>query len=528
MAGRRNQHLKIYGCLFFVCMAIATPSDAAPSPDQEIDFKKTKGAVLFNDGNYAAAEALLREVVAVRPDDARAAYLLGASENKQGKLDAAEAHLLSAIRGEETRDSIRGPAWLELGTLYHRQKRYSDALAALKNAEDFFSKKGAEPVNMALIHYYQGRAYQGTQQQELAIPLFLEIVNASTNFSPELALTARYHLGVSYYRQGDLAKARDAFETVVRTSSQSAIGKSSQTYLTQMAQTGGQDKPWGVTLRLGYEYDDNVLLSQSNTGVAAAGDKSDTRRTLYFGGRALLGKWRGFRAGAVYAHSQSAHQDLDTFDTRSMEPGFYLTRAAGSAEMRLDYRFNRVDVGDENYLKRHSLRPSLWFGKGDKTQSELFYELQSSDFKNSPLFPNSEGRSGNSHLVGAKVWRYVFGGDVLLHGGYILDLNRADDDAWAYLGHRIVFGPTLSLPGRLRAVLNGEYALRNYDDQNRSSAASSDDRDDRTLRLQATLSRPITTVFDVSMRYAHVRNDSNLSTFDYRRNTCGLYVSAHF
>jgi len=529
MAGRSDRHLKIFGGLFFVCMAMTAQASAAPSPDQEIDFKKTKGAVLFNDGDYAAAAALLKEVVAVRPGDTRAAYLLGAAENKQGKLDAAEAHLLSAISGEETRDSIRGPAYLELGTLYHRQKRYSNALAALKNAEDFFSKNGAEPTEMALIRYYRGRAYQSTQQQALAIPLFLEIANGSTNFSPELALTARYHLGVSYYRQGDIAKARDAFETVLRTASRSKIGQSSQTYLAQMARTGGgQDKPWGVTLRLGVEYDDNVPLSQANTGIASPfGNRGDTRHILYFSGRALLKQWGDSRVGIVYAHSQSTHQDLDAFDMRRMEPGLYFTRTGGPVEMRVDYRFNHVDVGDENYLQRHRLRPSLWLGRGDKTQAELSYEIQVSDFKNSALFPNSEGRSGNNHLVGAKAWRYVFGENVLLHGGYTLDVNHADDDAWAYLGHRIFFGPTLSLPGHLRAVLHGEYALRNYDNQRRGSTISND-RDDRTIRLQATLSRPLATVFDFAVRYAYVRNDSNLSIFDYRRNTYGIYVSVHF
>jgi len=511
-------------------MTVAAQAGAAVSPDQTIDFKKTKGAVLFNEGNYQAAEALLKEVVAVRPDDARAAYLLGASENKQGKLDAAEGHLLSAVRGAETLDSVQGPAYLELGTLYHRQKRYEDALTALKNAEDVFSKSGANPVEMALIRYYRGRAWQSTQRQDIAIPIFLEIANAPTNFSPELSLTARYHLGVSYYRQGDLKKAREAFETVVRTSARSAIGQSSQTYLTQMTQTGGRDKPLSLTLRLGVEYDDNVALSQSEPGVAALSDRSDTRLAFYLRGRALLGQWRGFRAGAVYTHSQSAHQDLDAFDTRNIEPGLYVTRGIGRVEMRVDYLFNRVEVGDDNYLKRHTVRPALLLGNGDKTQAELFYEGQRSYFKNSALFPNSEDRSGNSHQVGAKVWRYVYGGDVLLHGGYILEVNRAAEDAWAYLGHRILFGPTLSLPAHLRAVLHGEYAFRDYDEPSQFATTPADraDRNDRTLRLQATLSRPITTIFDLSVRYAHARNDSNVSVFDYHRNTYGMYVSGHF
>jgi hypothetical protein len=53
-------------------------------------------------------------------------------------------------------------------------------------------------------------------------------------------------------------------------------------------------------------------------------------------------------------------------------------------------------------------------------------------------------------------------------------------------------------------------------------------RKDFIGEVGANLERPISDHFSVSTRYTYLRNESNVTVFDYSRHVVGGYLNAHF
>lgn len=89
-----------------------------------------QGRSLFDSGDYAGAEKLLRETLAQGPETAELRHLLGLCAAFQGRLDEAEQELLAAIRIDPSFADSR----IEIGGLYFKQKRYGESERALRLA----------------------------------------------------------------------------------------------------------------------------------------------------------------------------------------------------------------------------------------------------------------------------------------------------------------------------------------------------------------------------------------------------------
>lgn len=89
-----------------------------------------QGRSLYDSGDYAGAEKLLRETLAQGPETAELRHLLGLCAAFQGRLDEAERELLAAIRIDPSFADSR----IEIGGLYFKQKRYGESERALRLA----------------------------------------------------------------------------------------------------------------------------------------------------------------------------------------------------------------------------------------------------------------------------------------------------------------------------------------------------------------------------------------------------------
>jgi outer membrane protein assembly factor BamA len=89
-----------------------------------------RGRSLYEGGDYAGAESLLRQILALGPETAELRHLIGMCAAFQGRLDEAEKELLAAIRI----DPSFADSQIEIGGLYFKQKRYEESERALRRA----------------------------------------------------------------------------------------------------------------------------------------------------------------------------------------------------------------------------------------------------------------------------------------------------------------------------------------------------------------------------------------------------------
>lgn len=146
-----------------------------------------------------------------------AAYYLGVSYYKMGQADKAAEPLENAVRWAKT----DADAMYQLGLVYTVQKKYNDALAMFTYATALVPDYREAYEGMAavftqtnqtdLVNYAQGMVSYSNKDYATAIDLLLKSTQAKADFSPAFS-----GLGLSYEAQGDLEKAKLAFETALK------------------------------------------------------------------------------------------------------------------------------------------------------------------------------------------------------------------------------------------------------------------------------------------------------------------------
>jgi tetratricopeptide (TPR) repeat protein len=146
-----------------------------------------------------------------------AAYYLGDSFLKLGKLDQAEEPLVNAVRWSKT----DADAMYKLGLVYSAQKKYDGALEMFTYATAFvpdyreayeaMAKVFTENNQADLLNYAQGMVAYTQKDYKTAIDLLLKSAQAKSDFAPTFA-----GLGLAYEGTGDLKKSVDAYSTALK------------------------------------------------------------------------------------------------------------------------------------------------------------------------------------------------------------------------------------------------------------------------------------------------------------------------
>lgn len=117
-----------------------------------------KAGNAFRKHNYVEAQGKLNQALEQYPEFPEALTLSGFIRLDLNQWESAEQNLQAAVRSDPT----YGEAFLILGDLYNRQRRFNDACAALEHAvvliPDYWP-----------VHYELARALIGEQQYELAL-----------------------------------------------------------------------------------------------------------------------------------------------------------------------------------------------------------------------------------------------------------------------------------------------------------------------------------------------------------------------
>lgn len=156
--------------------------------------------VRFQMGDMASTQTLLKQVIARRPNHARAYALLGQVERNQNASPQAEVHLRKAV----TLDGRLTNAWVNLASYYVARKELPKAEGALKQG------LAANPGDL-LLQYEIANFYDATGRSQDATPIYRAILASSPNNVQALSSFA-----LSLAEGNDLAAAKKQAEKAYR------------------------------------------------------------------------------------------------------------------------------------------------------------------------------------------------------------------------------------------------------------------------------------------------------------------------
>ncbi|HDH06731.1 MAG TPA: tetratricopeptide repeat protein [Nitrospirae bacterium] len=384
---------------------------------------------------------------------------------------------------------------------------FSDALGPLKKALKI-SPDNAETA------YYAGIAYARLGNYKEAEKLFLKSLQAGEN-----AENVYIELGYIYYVTSRYDKAEEFLSKFMDISENETLKR----YALKLfdACRENEEKPYKLSIAAGGQYDSNVVLEPSNPPPGT--DKnSDTRAVAYITSEATLFKRGVIKLRVDYNFYQNIHSDLDDFDVQYHKITPVLEIAApGIVKPSVGYSLEYAFLGNEGYNRTHTYFGKITLKQGRKLSTDLIYEYRDNKYWDSNTFQNNSIRSGYKNTAGIRQNFYLSGlsGDAY----YFSDFNRAKEGYWDFNGYRAGAALTCKITAPLSINVSGQYNERRYrDDYPVFQKRRLDRMQQFSVRLTYIFSRRIS----ASITETYTVNNSNLGTFDYKRNITGIFFTA--
>lgn len=553
----------------FVPGTAALPGSAAAGP---VDEAMSQARQDVEQGRCEQASARLRGLDGL---ESRAALLAGQCQIRQGLYPEA-LNSLDAVRGaaDLSREQV-GDVELYRGVALYHLERYAEAAAALDSARGLTGEE-------AQLQLYTGLLLLRDGDNDRAAPA----LEAASRLAPRLTEpVASYYAGLAWQGSSERERARDAFQRVVDLDGDGPWGKEAAKLLETT-----ELYPWFVRGRVGFEYDDNVLLrgSVTETGAAIldrAGEK-DWRGVWEIDGGVRVWESEDAQtaAGLTAGYSGNAHRDLDGLDTHFIRAGAYLSQRLGpQTEAQARYQFGYANVRNENdYLYEHFGELSLIHTWQKNGTTFLFLDVVSDDLRFQNLsvtdnVPPPPGGAGGPNTVcanglaggeigcspngvdernardrdgigfGAAVeHRYLVpipnGLDDVFEelevgGGYRFSRYDSEGEEWDHFANQLTALIEIELPLDISVTTRGSYTRRDFDNPstfpdvevfNQEYVLSDDDREENEWLFDAAIIKDITDNLSVSVAYQYLDNDSNRDAYNYDRHIVGGYLNFRF
>jgi tetratricopeptide (TPR) repeat protein len=173
---------------------------AVTAQPRSVDLKAQYAAALLNVGGAEAltkARELLSEVVAARPNDARALFQLSQAHRRLGEYTAAEATARRVIALNSR--SVMG--YYALATALEERRQYQALVEAIEPAVGEFRARGGANLtsDLGLLLPHLGFAYQELGSHDKAIATFEEAHKLAPNDTTITAYLAQAHLSAKRY-----------------------------------------------------------------------------------------------------------------------------------------------------------------------------------------------------------------------------------------------------------------------------------------------------------------------------------------
>jgi tetratricopeptide (TPR) repeat protein len=530
--------------------ALAACALSAPARALASEPDAAGGRRLALEGRCQAALPELERARAAAPRDADLALLLGECAIRLGRYADAERALEDAHALAPGRADVA----FQLAVARYHLGNFEGSDAALREAEAA-GATGAEP------ELYRGLLLLQRAEAPRAAAAALE--RARSEGGAAVEPMASYYAGLAWLRAEDQGRAREALRRVTREWPDTEWAREAKLALERLASE--RRRSW-LSLRAGYEYDDNVVLLGNGVQlpIEISSQRDERAAWLLQAGSELFrsGPWS---AGAALSYEGWAHGDLTEFNLHYPSLIGWLDRQLGertTARLALDADYAWVD--GEPFYTSHGVGLSVFeqFGRAGTTelggrlwaQNYLFPNFDVPDGPGTPGAPclddddpicgppgldesRERNRDGTGFTLGLLHTLPLIADRAQLRFGYLYHHFGARGLEYSYNAHEWLAELGARLPAGFELRLTASWAdqpfrhASTFPDPDglvagREYRLSRNHRDDSFLETEVSLARPITRHLTLSASWRYQRSRSNVEVFDYRRHVLGAYVTA--
>lgn len=529
---------------------MASLAAVAPLAAQPAEPDADAARRLAFEGRCEAALPELARARAEAPGDAELALLVGECAIRLGRYVEA----VDALEAARAVAPGRGDVAFQLAVARYHQGDLAGAERALREAE----AAGAEGAEVEL---YRGLLLLQSAEDPRAAAVALE--RARRLGAGAVEPVASYYAGLALAAADDREAAREVLERVVSEWPGTVWAREAERALGRLASE--RRRSW-LSLRAGYEYDDNAVLLGSGVQLPSEISSQRDERAAWLlqaGGELLRsGPWS---AGAAVGYEGWLHADLSSFDLHYPSLMTWLDRSLGedmTARLVADGDYAWVD--NEPFYASHGVGLAIFrrFGRAGTAeiggrlwrQNYLFANVEVPDGPGSPgaacldeddlvcgpagLDESRErNRDGTGFTLGVLHTLPLLAETAQLRIGYRYHHFGARGLDYSYDAHELLADATARLPLGFELRLAASWTDQPFRHPStfpdpdvlrsgREYPLSGSRRDDSLLETEVGIARTITRHLTLSGSWRYQRNRSNVDVFDYRRHVLGVYLTA--
>lgn len=459
-----------------------------------------QGLAEYRAENYEEALDSLLRAADQDPRSSQIAYYLGLCYKQTGEYRKAVTHLMAAL----TLTPPVKEAYPDLIEALYALNELDEAMQWAAEAE----RAGVRPGHIA---YLKGLVYAKRNETAEALASFRK----AKELDPSFRQSADFQIAVIYSKDRKYQEAKQSLRALIETDPTSDLAAFAGEYERAVTRTAEAYKPWKLSAGLAYQYDSNVILAPGGAvpGLAPSG-KSDssivgTLRAEY--NAPASGPWLLSARYNFYSNTYFKITDYNSISqTLSVVPGY----SFGKSAVYLPLFYNYVLFDSKGYLSMITARPTVSYivAPDHIVQASLGYELR--DFLyNIPS--SAEDRDGNVYYASVGYYRPFAGGK----GMFTLKYEYAYDDAqgsnWGNSGNRFNASLLSPVTKDLSVIINGDVFIQDYRNVNSYYGIK---RKDTTYLAGVALVYEILKGFTLNLQYVYMKDDSNITIYNYDRH----------
>lgn len=501
MPGKIDLAVTILVVFFFTYPCFAQNENLSPTLE--------RGIGLYKHENYDEALAVLIKAREEDPSSTLAAYYLGLNYKQLQNYKMAISHLRDAVTNSP---KIKG-ALIELIDCLYNYDELAEANKWIAEAE----KEGIRPAQIAFLKGL-------VMVKEEKYPKAIESFETAKAMDPSMEQASDYQIGITQLKSKEYASAKKTFEDVIALESSSPLAKFASEYteaINRRQEIIG--KPWQLSFRTAWEYDDNVVLKPDSDIGANIADEADWR-TIYTTDIAYTHRGDDFTLKAEHLLYYSKQNDLGFYDTLAnsivIQPSFYQENNV----LAFPVTYTHTMVDERSYLSSPTVSGVYNHVFGEKYMGQAYLKYTNKNFLWTPT-SSDEDRDSNG-LGGGAGW-YAFFAERKGYANFRYGLERewTEGNNWEYVGHRIYTTTLIPLLEKLKITLTGGVFIQDFLNTHTTFSV---ERKDNVYTGAALLAYHFYKGWEFQAQYTHMRADSNIDIYRYDRNIYGVGMEVKF
>jgi tetratricopeptide (TPR) repeat protein len=463
------------------------------------------GVFAYEEGNFKEAEAHFKKALEAAPEDPSTNHYLGKTLMAQERYDEAQKYFNAAWKKDS---ALPGLAY-DRAYGFYKMGEYG------KGADLFIEVVKVEPDHI-LSNFFGGVCLYRKGRYQEANPYLM----SAAEKSPELKVKGYYFSGLCHYYMGQEEQASQKLTFVQANSTSSDVKRNAERWLKRIREGKKAAKPYELEFKIGFAYDDNAPLEPKDQEIFS--DEKDTVLLGYVAGRYHVNTKPNMELGLGISRAQSWYTELDELNSSETALQFYGYYYTDPFSYGINLRPVLYQVDAEDFLLTYQAIPQMTYRFSKALVARAFYTYSANDYRQDVY----DDRDGSTH-EGFLDTIYSLSGDRgYLLGGIGYEANTASADIYDYGRLNIKFAMEYGMAWGLTLKMIGKFSNKFYKNEN---PFENKKRQDHHYEGSISLARKLNyNWLQIALEHNFMKNDSNMSDYEYTRQVTGVVLIANF